>query len=57
MVSTVTDAEIEAIRQNLKETRERVRRDPKEAIRELHAAGITDINGRIVDPYRQPGDK
>jgi len=57
MVSRVTEEEIEAIRKNLKETRERVRRDPKEAIRELYAAGITDINGKVIYPYRQPGDK
>jgi len=57
MVSRLTEEEIEAIRRNLKETRERVRRDPKEAIRVLHAAGITDMNGKVVYPYRQPGDK
>ena len=52
MASSVTTEEIEALKQRLETIRQRVKHDRKEAIRLLHAAGITDEFGKLVDPYR-----
>jgi hypothetical protein len=49
--------EIEALRRKLKATSERVKGDRKEAIRVLHAAGITDEEGKLTEPYRTPDDR
>ncbi len=57
MASVVNIKEIETLKQKLKSTRQRVNRDRKEAIRVLHAAGITDETGKFTDPYRVTRDK
>lgn len=58
MASVVTNEEIEELSQKLKATRERVEKGGREeAIRVLHAAGITDKKGRLTAPYRTPRGK
>jgi len=57
MASLVTVEEIENLKRKLESTRERVKRDRKEAIRVLHAAGITTETGELADPYRMNRDK
>jgi hypothetical protein len=53
----VSAEEIEALKRKLESTRERVKGNRKEAIRVLHAAGITDEAGKLTEPYRLTQDK
>jgi len=57
MASVVTPEEIETLKLKLKSTRELVRRDRKEAIRVLRAAGITDEAGKLTVPYQAIREK
>lgn len=50
--STMSAKEAEAFKNKLEETRDRVKGNKEEAIRILHAAGITDKRGKLTAPYR-----
>lgn len=53
MASVVTVEEIETLKRKLEATRERVKGDRKEAIRVLHATGITNKTGKLTASYSQ----
>lgn len=57
MASVVSIQEIEALKRKIEATGERVKKDRKEAIRILHAAGITDETGKLTEPYRLTEDE
>ncbi len=52
MASTITAEEINIIKQKIDAARESVKNNPKEAIRFLNEAGITDKAGKLTAPYR-----
>ena len=57
MASVMTVEEIEALKQQLESTRERVKGNRKEAIRVLHAAGIATKKGKLTARYRVARDE
>jgi len=57
MASVVSAEEIENLNKNLKSTRARVRKDPKEALRVLKAAGIVTSKGKLASRYMTKRDK
>ncbi len=52
MASTINDKELKELRQQLKETREHIKGNKKEAIKVLYEVGITNENGRLKPEYQ-----
>ncbi len=54
MASQVTREEIKVLKQKFEDIRKRVKNNPAEAKRILHAYGITNKDGKLRGPYRTP---